>query len=246
MNLNMLKKGLVYARDVLFELLWPTRCAVCDTVGENVICKNCENELKVVDEWLACPRCGAPFGIVQCTECNELMLESSGICSLPFDEMSSALIFDDAARRIICAYKDQDERRLCSFIAQMICRRIRPEFINERYSISYIPDSKKAYRRRGFDHSLEIAKEVAKLSGLDCKTLLKRPSTTDQRKLNRSQRMVNMTCTLETLQKIDVPEKVLLVDDVCTTSATIYAASSELKRSGVRKVAAITFGRVLD
>lgn len=245
MKREMLKSGLIFARDVIYELLWPTRCAVCDIAGEEVICTNCINDLKVADEWLACPQCGAPFGIMQCTECNKLMLDSSGLRSLPFDSMSNALVLDEAARRIVSAYKDQDERRLHSFIAKMISARINPKIIDDGYTITYIPDSKEARRRRGFDHSLEIAREVSRLSGLECQSLFKQPSSTDQRKLDRRQRILNMTNRLEAISDIKVPEKVLLIDDVCTTGATIYAACIELKRLGAKKVSVVTFGRVL-
>lgn len=241
----MLSTGLIFARDIIYELLWPTRCAVCDIAGEEVLCPDCVNNLKVADEWLACPLCGAPFGIMQCTECNKLMLDSSGLNKLPFDSMSNALTFDGAAKRIISAYKDQDERRLYSFIAKMICTRIRPKLIDEHYTITYIPDSKEAHRRRGFDHSLEIANEVSRLSGLECKCLFKQPSSTDQRKLDRKHRILNMTNSLEAISDIEMPEKVLLVDDVCTTGATIYAACIELRKLGVKNISVVTFGRVL-
>ncbi len=240
-----LKKAVEFGRDLVFELLWPTRCAVCDITGADVICKRCMKNLKVVDKYLACPKCGAPFGIVQCTECNDLLLKSCGLEKLPFDSMSHAYILDDAAKRIVSAYKDHNERRLSTFIAQAICHHINPDIIRENYAITYIPDSKEAYRRRGFDHSLEIAQEAADMLGLECKCLFNRPSSADQRKLDRSHRIENMTNTLKICDNCELPDSVIVLDDVCTTGATIYAACIELKRCGVKRISAVTFGRML-
>ena len=63
--------------EALLETLWPTRCAVCDTPGE-VLCAPCSLNLSHIDWWRACPRCGAPFGRVQCSECNPVMLGATG------------------------------------------------------------------------------------------------------------------------------------------------------------------------
>lgn len=245
MKIRAVYNALIYARDVLFELLWPTRCAVCDIAGEYPICDSCISKLKVIDACMACPECGAPYGIAQCTECNDLMLASSGLDALPFDSMASAFILDEAARRVICAYKDQDERRLCEFIARAIALQVGPEVLDGRFTLTYIPDSREAYRRRGFDHSLEIAQDVASITGIECKTLFQRPSSTDQRKLGRHKRIENMRNRIAIAPQIDVPENVLLIDDVCTTGATIYSACLELKRYGTKRIYVVTFGRVL-
>lgn len=50
------------------ELLWPTRCAGCDAPGV-LLCDACRARLPLIDQAHACPRCGAPFGRLVCTEC---------------------------------------------------------------------------------------------------------------------------------------------------------------------------------
>ena len=57
------------------ELLWPTYCAACGAPG-SVLCGQCRRSLAYIDWWRACPRCGAPFGRIQCTECNAVMLQA--------------------------------------------------------------------------------------------------------------------------------------------------------------------------
>ena len=234
------------AADIALETLWPTRCAVCDLAGESVICTKCEDALFPIDLCLACPICGAPYGRIQCTECNEVMLNGAGISSIPMEKMSHALVLDEAARRIVSIYKDSDERRLCGFIAERMSRYVDPEIIRRGYAIAFIPDSKEALKRRGFDHSEEIATELSRIVGLECARLFERPRSADQRKLGRNERMENMRGSLQVKRDIPMPESVLVVDDVCTTGATIYAACKALRDAGVKSVCALTFAQVME
>ena len=234
------------AWEVALETLWPTRCAVCDLPGERVLCERCESALVPVDVCRACPRCGAPFGQVQCTECNAVMLAAAGMERFPIDRMAHALVFDDAARRIVSVYKDSDERRLRAMIAERMARLVSLEERSEGYAIAYIPDSRKAYRRRGFDHGHEIAHELAELCDLECIDAFERPRSADQRKLGRHDRIQNMQGRLRVREGLRVPGKVIVVDDVCTTGATIYAACAALRDAGATSIHAITFAQVMD
>lgn len=246
MDSGIMKRLFDGAKEIALETLWPTRCAVCDLPGENVLCVDCERALVPVDACLACPRCGAPFGLMQCTECNDVMLRSAGMEELPPERMAHALVLDEAARRIVSAYKDGDERRLCAFIAERMARCVSPEQRREGFEVAFVPDSRDAFRRRGFDHSREIAEEFARMSGLALSDLFERPRSADQRELGRRQRIENMQGRLVVRKEAVVPRNVLVVDDVCTTGATIYAACTTLREAGAQRVHALTFAQVMD
>lgn len=232
--------------DVALETLWPTRCAVCDLPGEDVLCPDCAQALIPVDACLACPRCGAPYGIVQCTECNEVMLNAAGMDDFPIDAMAHALVLDDAARRIVSAYKDGDERRLRTVIASRMADYVSPLERARGFVVAFVPDTAEALRRRGFDHSREIAEELARLAGLECVDVFERPKSTDQRELGRRQRIDNMRNAMRVKEGANVPRNVLVVDDVCTTGATIYAACTALREAGAECIHALTFAQVMD
>lgn len=232
--------------EIALETLWPTRCAVCDIPGERVLCKSCEESLKAIDERLACPKCGAPYGRIQCTECNDVMLSSSGIAELPFMRMSHAVILDEAARRIVTIYKDSDERRLAKAIAQIMSHHVNPDLRDEGFAITYIPDTLAAFRRRGFDHGMELAQSLASICDMECLSLLERPKSADQRKLARSERIENLRSRISVNAGAHVPKRLLLTDDVCTTGATVYSACSALKDAGAEDVHVITFAQVMD
>lgn len=229
-------------KEVVLETLWPTRCAVCDEPGERVLCSRCEKALAFVDACHACPACGAPFGRVQCTQCNDVTLASLGIEALPVDGMSHVAVLDEALRRIVTLYKDADERRLATDIARLLARYVSPDRIRDGCVVSYVPDSKSALRRRGFDHAREIAEALAAYVELPCACLLARPDSLDQRTLSKRERIANLSERIRACDGVAMPPSVLLVDDVCTTGATLFGAASALRGAGVAHVWALTLG----
>ena len=229
--------------DVMAETLWPTRCAVCDMPGQ-LLCEACARRLTAIDACLACPTCGAPFGRIQCTECNTLMLRTLGHDRIPFDTMSFALVADHGAQRIVKAYKDQGERRLVTQIAQRCVPLIGPDRCREGCAITFVPDSLDAQRRRGFDHGRELACRIADEAGLDCLGLLMPPQSVDQRELGRRQRSENMAHALHVAPGAPVPTHLIVFDDICTTGSTLFAAADALAAAGALHLHALAFGRV--
>lgn len=227
--------------EALTETLWPTRCAVCDTPGD-VLCFRCLRNLTYVDWWRTCPRCGAPFGHTQCTECNPVALARSGRTELPYDGGASAVVFDEKTSRIVRAYKDQGERRLANRMAPIMARACPPTW--NLSTLAFVPASTAARRQRGFDHTELLARKTADLLDLPIANVFARPRTRDQRTLTRQARWINTTGRFEVLPGATIPSHVLLLDDVYTTGATLFDASDALRRAGAKHIWFLTFARV--
>lgn len=228
--------------EAILETLWPTRCAVCDQPGE-LLCEECRQNLPYIDWWRACPRCGAPFGRVQCSECNTVTMASLERETPPFAAAASAVVYQTGARRIVSAYKDQGERRLARTMAAAMVPFVAPSWKESLQAVTYAPATPAARRKRGFDHAELLAEHVAALLALPCVNLFQRPRSIDQRKLSRSERLANMQGRLSILPGATPPKSVLVVDDVCTTAATLIAASDALVDSGTESVYCLTFAR---
>ena len=110
----------------LAETVWPTRCVICERLG-SVLCERCRRALPYIDQWMACPRCGAPYGMRQCTECNRLSLRDTGFDDLPFEAGVSAAVFSSAVARIVRTHKDGGERRLARDMAYAMACAIPPD-----------------------------------------------------------------------------------------------------------------------
>ena len=227
----------------LAELLWPTRCAVCERPGI-LLCDDCRRNLPYIDPATACPRCGAPFGAVQCGECGKQALESRGYRTFPLDGMASALVYGAESARIVKTWKDAGERGLGDVMGEMAARAVPPSWTSRRLIAVPVPASAEALRRRGFDHGADLCDALAGRLGIARADLLERPRAKDQRALTKRGRLRNVRGRFSVKPDARVPVDVLLVDDVCTTGATLFAAAEALRDTGADRVFAVTFARV--
>lgn len=219
--------------DTLLDLIAPTRCAGCELPGA-VLCDRCRAACASIDPRWACPRCGAPYGFLTCTECwdRELRFESAvalGVLERPIS-------------RAVTLYKDANERRLAAEFGRLLAVALEP-WAGWGECVVPIPASRAAIRRRGFDHAELLATALAAELGLPCTRALVHLRALDQRGLSRLQRGANAAGSLAPAPGVRVPDRAILVDDVLTTGATLDAAASVLLGIGALEVRAAVLAR---
>lgn len=231
--------------DATCEVLWPTRCALCDTPG-TLMCHPCATNLPYLDQLTACPTCGAPWGRLVCTECNSYNLKKKELTTLALDGCASALIANEESIHLITLYKDGGERRLADLFAHMLCAIIPPHWMREAVIVP-IPATNHALVKRGFDHIDTFAALVAQNLGLPYAPLLQVAKTGDQRKLSGAQRFKNMRGAFS-FKDSSYPRvlncNIILIDDVFTTGATLYSAAELMRNAQARHIYAATIARV--
>lgn len=230
--------------EIAAELLSPTRCASCECPGA-LICENCLESMVRIDPAYACTRCGAPFGFMLCTECQG--------AATSLDRCLAAAVFDGPPARIIRAYKDGGERRLAAEIAHIMLKaafeaeRTSPKcyggIISQTDAVTFVPVTAAAYRRRGFDHMEQVARAFSGACGLPFVDVLVKHGAYDQRAFSREERLEHSRDVYEAVEPVD-GARLLLLDDVITTGATMNAAASVLKRAGAASVDGLAFARV--
>lgn len=230
--------------EIIRETLWPTRCVICDKPGL-LLCEKCRLNLPYIDHWRTCKRCGGPQGSIQCSECNPIILKQLEKTQLPFKACVSVVSFDASTARLTTSFKDKNEQRLSFVMAQLLNETIPPAWhqLPQQPVITFIPATRKAFCRRGFDHADLLSEQVALLTGFTRKALFTRPKSKDQRDLTRKARISNMANRF-TVLKAHPPHTVLLIDDVYTTGSTLCAASDALIKAGTKHVYCATFARV--
>ena len=236
----------------VLEALSPTRCASCERPGA-LICDDCREHIVRIDPGLSCTRCGAPFGSLVCTECRS----EDGTLNLgaphELDRCLAAAVFKGPPARIIRAYKDGGERRLAPLIAELLLEAAQraEEAAPDRYGglvsaadgVVFVPATAEAYRRRGFDHMEGIARAFAAAAEKPLVDALIKHGSADQRTLDREQRRESASGAYGTV--LDVRGlRLLLLDDVITTGATVDAAAGALKQAGAVHVDVLAFARV--
>lgn len=273
------------------ELIAPTRCAHCNRPGA-LLCKDCQTALERIDQRLACPYCGAPFGWLVCTECRAGYEESSADVAhgqiLTTDTTTgasrtkklkylvAATTFKDVAASLVVVFKDAHEIRLARVLAYYMAAAIRASpyaDLSALDAMCFVPATQEAYRRRGFDHMEYVAKELSQMLKIPLLDVLVRDAAQDQRVLGREERKENLKDTIHVLEEFEVRGggglqgrgadeqqttggvrrisnkklknlRWLVIDDVCTTGASLEEATRALYKKGAQEVSALVFARV--
>lgn len=217
----------------LLELVAPTRCAGCDMPG-HVLCASCRAALPRIEHAGACRRCGAPFGHLVCTECWR---------SEPaFSETVCLGSLEQPLARCIALYKDAGERRLGAVLGELLAADV-SVWAGWPDAVVPVPASAHSLRMRGFDHTRTLAERVACSLGTALLHALTVQPARDQRRLGRAERARNVAGVFAMVPGMRVPDRVLLVDDVMTTGATLDSAAAVLLAAGAIEVRACAVAR---
>ncbi len=117
-------------------------------------------------------------------------------------------------------------------------------------ALVYVPASPEALLRRGFDHMERVAEIIARRTGMALvHALASYKGARDQRELGRGERLANrsgsFSLTADAVPKADaLPRRIVLIDDVFTTGATLSAAAHVLLDGGAHEIRAVTCCRV--
>ena len=217
----------------LLDVVVPLRCAACGR-GERLLCPACRASIRLLGPPL-CARCGAPtaWPVERCAECSGRRL--------PFRTARAAVAYEGAARALVAGWKERGLRRIAAEAAGLVAAQVpRPA----ADAITFVPGDRDRTLWRGHATAEQFARALAELWGLPLVTALGRSGRTPrQRGLSRADRRANVRGSFRAVRA--PPARVVLVDDVYTTGATVSAAATELRRAGARTVDVVTFARAI-
>ncbi|MDI6712076.1 MAG: ComF family protein [Anaerosomatales bacterium] len=219
--------------DVVLEFIAPLKCAGCDAPGA-VLCEACWNLVERIDPAVACPRCGEPLDARRPHACP---------CrSAAFEAVRSFGRLEPPLSSAVALHKDPGERRygpVLGLLAATACA----DWAGWPDAVVAVPPKRSACLRRGYDHTRPLARVVAARLGAREAPLLVARERPDQRALGRSQRHENVRGAFSVRAEARVPAKIVLVDDVMTTGATLDAAARALLEAGAKQVRAACVAR---
>lgn len=224
-------------RQGLLDLLFPPRCVGCGRVGVQ-LCDSCRAELKPVLPPV-CPLCGRPTARPQlCSRCRQSPLQIDGV--------RSALYFDGALRAAIHALKYRRAQDLAGPLGEILGIYWRDHPIPADVIVP-VPLHPARERARGYNQSALLARGLSEAAELPVrKDLLARVrATAPQVELGAEARRENVRHAFHCATEAAAGLRVLLVDDVCTTGATLEACSQALRAGGASSVWALTLARAL-
>lgn len=175
-----------------------------------------------------CPVCDRPVSSA-CVPCWDAALPAPAGAAAP-----AAVAFVGAGRRLVLGLKYRNARSLAGPLA----RRMVPLVADRPVDIvTWAPTTRARLRRRGFDQSELIARVLAAELGVPCRRMLRRLGRGGpQTGRSRSQRLHAARAPRFVARRVWGQVRVLVVDDVVTTGATLRAAERALVRAGASGV----------
>jgi predicted amidophosphoribosyltransferase len=197
---------------------------------------------------LAPPRCaacgsGCEAVAALCTACREGLAAAVPLVEPGppgVDLAVSASRFDGVARRMVHGLKYARRLALARTAAGVMIRGLPAD--ERAGSVVPVPAAPWRRRWRGFDPAEEIAIALAQAAGLELSDCLRRARGPRQVGRRRSERLGDPPRVWATAR---APERALLVDDVCTTGATLSACAGALRDAGCRQIVAMTLARAV-
>lgn len=218
------------------DFLFPPHCLGCGREGD-FLCITCRHALPRLMPPL-CHKCGKP--LIQedhCSACQKWQLEINGIRS-PF-------LFEGVIRQAIHQFKYNNFKALALPLAQLLAEYWETRHL-EMEVIVPVPLHSRRLRERGYNQSGLLAREMGKLINLPVMegSLLRLRDTTAQVKApNAEIRRKNVLGVFDCRDGNLHGKRVLLIDDVCTTGATLDSCAIALNRAGVSSVWGLTLAR---
>lgn len=205
-------------------------CDVCgfETFDDNNICERCAKKMPKNDG-ATCPICGRKnFADEICMECKD---------GVPrYKKGVSAFVYEDNVVKLIGKFK-HGSGYLKEFFADELCEKIK--LLPPYDCIVYVPMTKKAERRRGYNQSKLLALAVSKRTGVPVISgaVVKIKGTSLQKALSKKERFENVAGCFKVVKKDEVKGKaVLVVDDILTTGATASELTRVLLKAGAKTV----------
>lgn len=220
----------------LLDLLYPKRCVGCGQEGR-YFCGGCRAVLPwIPSPW--CSQCGLHLAPgASCSFCS--------IHELALDGLSSAFLYLSPIREAIIALKYRGLTALSGELAELLVDHVR----KRRFDVDVIvpvPLHRSRQRERGYNQSEVIGRGLGRLLGLpvDIKALSRLRSTAPQaQQASRDERLRNIGGAFAAQKEAAQGQRVLLLDDVCTTGATLNACALALRAGGAQTVWGLTIAR---
>lgn len=218
------------------DLLFPPRCVSCERQGA-FLCERCVRELTPA-LGPRCPRCWQPGSDLDlCLDCQ--------LAPPAFDGLRAAFVYQGPARRLIHALKYRGLTAAAIPAAALLAPAVR-RWQLEVDLIVPVPLARLRQRLRGYNQAEALARALGRQLDLPVQTralVRTRSAGSQTRAPDAEMRRRNVTGAFACLGDAVAGRRVLLVDDVATTGATLSESARALKDAGAAVVWALAFSR---
>ncbi len=230
--------NLRHAADALLDLLFPGACLLCsrDLAGSAAAAGS-----------MVCPACLAavqPIRGPRCSVCGMPLVSETGTCTrcrqrgFHFEGAQPLFEYAGAVRQLLYLYKFEGRRRLAVLFAEWLAGALADHW--PAAAVVPAPGRPRAFRRRGWEHVEEIARQLERRHGVRVARCLARLAGEEQKGLDFAGRSANVRGRILYRGATAPPAEVVLLDDVLTTGATADECARVLRAAGCRRVWLLT------
>lgn len=229
----------------LIDLIFPPACRACGARQRvfgghepGVLCPSCMKLWQEQKEE-GCCECGQAHSRCRCMP-ESLRKEGAQVMYHLAEYRPDR---KNVASKLVLWCKEHNDRDVFRFLAEQLSEPLRASLSNTEESlrttaVTYVPRRRAAVRAIGHDHAKQIAHVLAHELTLSHETLLRRtPMAKQQKELSAAEREKNAASSFELVPGADVAGKtVVLIDDVCTTGASLSTCVRLLSEAGAARV----------
>lgn len=231
----MVTRSLTRLGGIALDLLYPPRCALCASYG-SFLCEACRDGLPRA-EGRRCDACWLPLRSDTCEACEEH--------PTALTRLRSAYRYEDSLRTLVHAFKFRGQSSLGRSLAALVTGCYEQHGLDADVIVP-VPLTAARRRDRGYNQAALLAGGVSQATGVSLVEALRRTgkATPQAQSATADQRRSNVVGAFEVARPGDVAEKrILLIDDVATTGATLNACAVELLNAGAAEVGGLTLAR---
>jgi ComF family protein len=246
-RLAQLRGAMASSLRVALDIALPPLCPSCrEPLGDGVgLCATCWSKLTMIEPPY-CARLGIPFAY----DAGPGLLSMEAIADPPaYDRARAAVRYDDVARALVHAYKYGDRLDLAPLIGRWMAR-AGHELLADADGLVPVPLHWRRLWARRFNQSAALATEIGVIGKVPVLhgALKRGRATVQQVGLSKSERAHNVQGAFRVPAdaKAQVAgRRLILIDDVLTSGATVDTCARALLRAGAAHVDVLVFARVV-
>ena len=228
------------ALDRILEILFLPRCFVCDRLLDTLdiragrkIHRVCRGKLEPVKQPF-CFHCGCPLPDEGAEYCSDCRRKHSCI-----EQGRALFVYGGTILKSMYRFKYANRRRYAAFLAEEAAARYGDWFKEKEIEVIVpVPMFRKKKRQRGYNQAELFARKISEYTGIPCKSHMVRRirNTLPQKELGDREREKNVKSAFQISDFVVQHKKILIVDDIYTTGATVEAVAEVLHKAGVEQI----------